>query len=155
MKLGEALTLRSELQTRFQQIRERLKASVLIQEGENPPEDSDALLRELESLASQLEILVAQINRTNLATKLPDGRTVTDALARRDNLTILHSALQQVADAASERSRRYGQSEIRVLRTVDVGALRTRADELARERRELDVQIQESNWQTEIIDTKA
>jgi hypothetical protein len=152
MKLGEGLTLRSELQTRFQQIRERLKASVLIQEGEKPPEDPAALLEELESVAAQLEVLVARINRTNLATTLRDGRTVTDALARRDNLTILHTALQQVADAASERLGRYGQSEIRVLRTVDVGALRSRADELARERRELDVQIQESNWQTEIID---
>ena len=155
MKLGEALTVRSELQTRFQQVRKRLEANVLVQEGEEPPEDPAALLEELESVASQLEVLVSRINRTNLATRIRDGRTVTDALARRDNLTILHAALRKVADAASERSARYGLSEIREVRTVDVGALRKRADELARERRELDVQLQESNWQTEIIDTEA
>jgi hypothetical protein len=153
MKIGEALTLRSEMQTRFQQVRERVKATVLTQEGEKPPEDPDVLLGELESLAVELERLIAAINRTNLATTLPDGRTVTDALARRDSLTVLHSALQQVADAASEGSRRYGKAEIRILRTVDVAALRRRADELARERRELDSQIQESNWQTEITDS--
>jgi len=39
MKLGEALTLRSQLQTRFQLLRERLNASAVVQEGEQPPED--------------------------------------------------------------------------------------------------------------------
>ena len=51
MKIGEALTLRSQLQIRFQQLRERLKASVLVQEGEKPPEDPEELLKELESVA--------------------------------------------------------------------------------------------------------
>jgi hypothetical protein len=34
---------------------------------------------------------------------------------------------------------------------VDVGGLRRRADDLAKERRELDARIQEANWQTELI----
>src|SRR6266478_4692996 len=105
MKVGEALTLRSQLQTRFQQLRERLKASVLVQEGEKPPENPDELLKELES----------------------------------------------VAEEASAGQSRYGKAEIRVLRTVDVAALRRRADDLAKERRELDARIQEANWQTELI----
>ena len=152
MKVGEALTLRSQLQTRFQQVRERLKASALVQEGEKPPEDPDKLLEELDTVAAQLEDLLARINKTNLGTRLPDGRTVTDALARRDIVTVLQSALQQIADAAGERQKRYGQAEIRVVRTVDVGRLRQRADDLAKERRELDARIQEANWQTELID---
>ena len=152
MKVGEALTLRSQLQTRFQQLRERLKASAVVQEGESPPEDPTTLLSELESVAADLETLIARINKTNIATTLSDGRTLTDALARRDHLGFLQSALHQVAETASAAQARYGKAELRIVRTVDVAALRGRADELAKERRELDASIQEANWQTELID---
>lgn len=154
MKLGEALTLRSQLQTQFQLLRERLKASAVVQEGETPPEDLDALLRELEAVAGEIETLIAQINKTNLATSLPDGRKLTDALAHRDHLGLLQAALHQVAETASAAQTRYGKAEIRIIRTVEVAKLRQRADELAKERRELDARIQEVNWQTELM-TKA
>lgn len=152
MKLGEALTLRSLLLTRIAQIRERLKASALVQEGETPPEDPNALLREFESMAQELQDLIGSINRTNLSTQLASGETLTAALARRDVLALRQAVVRQVADVAGERQQRYGQAEIRTLPTVDVGALRRRADELARERRELDTSIQETNWTTELAD---
>jgi hypothetical protein len=151
MKLGEALTLRSQLQTRFQLLRERLKVSAVVQEGEKPPEDPNALLAELEAVAGEIEKLMAQINKTNLATSLADGRTLTDALAHRDHLGLLQSALHQVAETASAAQARYGKAEIRIIRTVEVANLRQRADELAKERRELDARIQEANWQTELM----
>jgi hypothetical protein len=151
MKLGEALTLRSQLQVKFQQLRERLKASALVQEGEAPPEDPNTLLAELESVADELEELIARINKTNLATGLRDGMTLTEALARRDHLAWLLGALHQVAETASVVQARYGKAELRMVRTVDVAKLRQRADDLAKERRMLDAQIQEVNWLTELI----
>jgi hypothetical protein len=150
MKLGEALTLRSLLLARIAQIRERLKASALVQEGESPPEDPNSLLREFESMAAELQALIESINRTNLSTQLASGETLTAALARRDVLALRQAVVRQVADVAGERQQRYGQAEIRTLPTVDVGALRRQADELARERRELDTSIQETNWTTEL-----
>jgi hypothetical protein len=152
MKLGEALTLRSDMQKRMEQLRGRVKAAAVVQEGEAPPEDPHALLAEFMRVADELEALIVRINRTNIATQLPDGRTLTDALARRDVLTLRQAALRQVADVAGERQQRYGLAEIRTLPTVDVAALRAQADALARERRELDAAIQETNWQTELID---
>jgi hypothetical protein len=152
MKLGEALTLRSQLLARIAQIRERLKASALVQEGETPPEDPTVLLREFEEMTAELERLIAAINRTNLATTLGKGETLTDALARRDILALRQAVVRQVADVAGERQQRYGRAEIRILPTVDVGALRRQADELSRERRELDVSIQETNWTTELLE---
>jgi hypothetical protein len=151
MKLGEALTLRSQLQIKFQQLRERLKASALVQEGESPPEDPKELLAELIAVGDDMEKLIAQINKTNLVTTLTDGRTLTEALARRDHLGLIQSALHQVAETASAAQARYGKAEIRIIRTVEVAKLRQRADELAKERRELDARIQEVNWQTELI----
>jgi hypothetical protein len=151
MKLGEALTLRSQLQVKFQQLRERLKASALVQEGEAPPEDPNVLLADLESVAGELEQLIARINKTNLATSLGDGMTVTEALARRDHLAWLLSALHQVAETASVVQARYGKAELCMLRTIEVVKLRQRADDLAKERRMLDARIQEVNWLTELV----
>jgi hypothetical protein len=151
VKLGEALTLRSQLQVKFQQLRERLKASALVQEGEAPPEDPNMLLGELESVAAELEDLIARINKTNLATSLRDGMTLTEALARRDHLAWLLGALHQVAETASVVQARYGKAELRMVRTVEVAKLRRRADDLAKERRLLDARIQEVNWLTELI----
>jgi hypothetical protein len=150
MKLGEALTLRSQLQVKFQQLRERLKASAIVQEGEAPPEDPGELLRELESIATELEKLIARINKTNLVTSVRDGMTLTEALARRDHLGWLLGALHQVAETASVVHARYGKAELRMVRTVDVANLRQHADDLAKERRTLDAQIQEVNWLTEL-----
>jgi hypothetical protein len=152
MKLGEALTLRSQLLARIAQTRERLKNSALVQEGEKPPEDPEALLSEFEAMASDLERLIAQINRTNLATELASGQTLTEALARRDVLSLRQTVLRQVAEVAGERQQRYGRAEIRILATIDVGRLRKQADDLARERRELDAAIQETNWSTELVE---
>lgn len=150
MKLGEALTLRSQLQVKFQQLRERLKASALVQEGEAPPEDPNTLLVDLEAVAVELEDLIARINKTNLATSVRDGMTLTEALARRDHLGWLLGALHQVAETASVAHARYGKAELRMVRTVDVAKLRQRGDDLAKQRRTLDVQIQEVNWLTEL-----
>ena len=150
MKLGEALTLRGQLQVKFQQLRERLKASAIVQEGEAPPEDPNVLMGELEAVAAELEELIARINKTNLVTNVRDGMTLTEALARRDHLGWLLGALHQVAETASVAHARYGKAELHMVRTVEVAKLRQRADNLAMDRRMLDAQIQEVNWLTEL-----
>jgi hypothetical protein len=152
MKLAEALVLRADLQKRLAQMRTRLNQSALVQEGEQPPENPAELLAELEQMLVQLRDLMSRINRTNLQASLPDGTTLTDALARRDVLSLQHSLISGLADTASIRVERYGRSEIRRLATVDVAALRRQADELARQRRELDTLIQATNWSTDLLE---
>lgn len=152
MKLAEALVLRADTQKRIEQLRERLRQSALVQEGEPPPEDPQTLLAELERLLGELTGLISRVNRANLGTTLPDGTTLTDALALRDTLALHYSILSTVADTASNRVDRYGRSEIRKVATVDVGALRRRMDTLAQRRRELDTAIQATNWATELAE---
>src|SRR5262249_29110575 len=118
--------------------------------------DPQELLAEAERLTDQLARLVALINRANLATTLPTGSTLTDALARRDALQTRYGLIETAAETASARFDRYGRSEIRKVATVDVSALRKQLEELAKERRELDTAIQATNWATEIgEDTQA
>ena len=152
MTLGEALTRRSDLQTRVGELRNRLTQSARVQEGEKPHEDPSALLAEFDAVADELERLIGRINRANLTVRLADGRTLTEALARRDSLTLRHQTLRALAEAAAEKQDRYSRSEIKILSTVAVAEIRQRADDLARERRELDVAIQEANWANELAE---
>ena len=152
MKLAEALVLRADVQKRIEQLRNRLRQSVIVQEGETPPEDPQELLTEAERLTNQLAQLVMRINRANLATTLADGSTLTEGLARRDALQMRYSLIESAAETASARVDRYGRSEIRKVSTVDIGALRKQMERLAKERRELDTAIQATNWATEIAD---
>ncbi|MFI5271674.1 MAG: DIP1984 family protein [Ktedonobacterales bacterium] len=152
MKLAEALVLRADAQKRIEQLRERLQQSALVQEGEAPPEDPQELLGELERLLGDLTRIIGQINRTNLATQVTGGMTLTDGLARRDTLALHSSILESVATVASNRVSRYSRSEIRMAPTVDVAALRRQVDALARQRRDLDTAIQAANWTADLLE---
>lgn len=152
MKLAEALAYRADTQRRLEQMRGRLRQSALVQEGEQPPEDPEELLRKTERMLAELEGYVERINRTNLGATLEDGTTLTAALARRDALGLRYGLLSGLVNAASDREPRYGRAEIRILPTVEVAPLRRRMDEATRERRELDTAIQAANWTTELIE---
>jgi G:T/U-mismatch repair DNA glycosylase len=78
-----------------------------------------------------------------------------EALARRDVLGLRHSALKAVADATAQQQARYSRSEIRMVRTFDVAAVRKQVDALARDQRTLDVEIQAANWTVDLVDIRA
>jgi hypothetical protein len=149
MKLAEALVIRADLQKRVELLRTRLVESAKVQEGDTPAEDPKVLFGELDQSLAQLTTLITHINRLNLATRLPDGSTLTNALTRRDMIALRQSVLMSVIEAASTKQERYSQSEIRYEATVSVAQLRQEYDDLARQRRELDTQIQSTNWTTE------
>ncbi len=150
--LGEALTLRADMQRRLSELRTRLLASAQVQEGESPAEDPEVLLDELERTAAGLQDLIARINRTNLTVTIATGESLTDAIARRDVLAIRYAVNRELAAAASARPERYSLREIKVQSTVDVGAIRRKVDAIARERRELDVALQAANWANALAD---
>jgi len=150
MKLAEALILRADCQKRFVQLKSRLIANAKIQEGDQPAETPLALIAELERTASELGDLIKRINKTNSATAFSD-RTISDALAERDVLGLRRTAFSEVALNGSLRQDRYSRSEVKYVSTVSVAEIQKRADELAREYRELDARIQELNWLTELV----
>lgn len=149
--LGEALTLRADMQRRLSELRTRLVASAQVQEGETPPEEPQAMLAEFEQTAATLQELIARINRTNLTVTIASGETLTDAIARRDVLAMRYAVHRDLAAAASQRPERYSLREIKLQPTVDVAALRRAVDALARERRDLDVAVQAANWSNSLV----
>ncbi len=151
MKLANALSQRSELQTRIRQLEVRLNNNAQVQEGEQPAEDPMELLKELEADYARLEELVSAINRTNNSTRLEDGVTLSDLLARRDCLKGRLSALRNFLSNASALIRRHSASEIKVKSTVNVRELQKQVDGLSRDLRQLEETIQEKNWTTELL----
>ncbi|SCG47955.1 hypothetical protein GA0070609_2000 [Micromonospora echinaurantiaca] len=154
MKLGEALADRADAVRRVEQLRARIVGSARYQEGEVPPEDANALLGELAETLDQLESLIRRINRTNASAPAGDHGTLTDVLARRDVLRLRHSVLTAAADAAAggRHAVRQLRSELKMLTALPVAELRGQADALARELRELDVLIQRTNWEADLLD---
>ena len=161
MKLAEALAERADAQKRLEQLRARAQSSARYQEGEEPAEDVDTLLAEADEILARLEELIRRINRTNAAHELSPGVTITDAIAHRDVLSMRRGFYASLADAATGQQSYGGQvraamrqmrSELRLLTDVDVPALRRRADAVAKEHRELDIRIQQANWEVELAD---
>jgi len=152
MKLGEALRLRSDNYKKIEELRARAMASAQMQDGQEIPDDPNDLLAQIERLSRETLSLVQRINRTNVATVLPSGQHLVDALAERDHYLALRAPYSGVAKAAVEPQQRYLRSEIKIVRTVDPKGLHKRLDELSRDHRLLDVVIQEANWNTELAD---
>jgi len=155
MKLAEALALRADASRRAEQLRSRVAGSARYQEGETPAEDAAALLTEAGEVLGELESLIRRINRTNAATPVEGGGTLTDALARRDVLRLRHSIVTTAADAAAgdgQRGYRQLRSELKMIPALPVADLRRQADDLARQLREIDTMIQRTNWEADLAD---
>ncbi|MGW6132426.1 DIP1984 family protein [Cellulomonas sp. NPDC055163] len=154
MKLAEGLAIRADAARRAEQLRARIAASARYQEGEPPAEDAAALLAEADAVLRQLEDMIRRINRTNSATPV-EGGTLTDALARRDVLRLRHALLTTAAGAAAgdgQRGFRQLRSELKMIPALPVAELRTRADDVARQLREVDTLVQRTNWEADLLD---
>lgn len=153
MKLAEALLERKRVKEEIAALRERAERDSRVQEGDKPAEDPGELMNKILELVGRLQRLTVAINKTNMAVRLPDGRTLMEAIAERDMLKLLHEAVKEVADAAvGAREWRVTRSEIKFVPTVDVAAWRRRADEYAKKYRELDAAIQAVNWASDLIE---
>lgn len=151
MKLAEALQERADLNRKIEELRRRLGNCVLVQEGEDPPENPEQLLKELDESILRLEDLMARINLTNGRTKV-GGKTLTEIIARKDALFIRLSAYRDLVYTAGQNTARARGTEIRVKALLKASALQAEGDRTAKEIRELDNLLQETNWKTKLIE---
>ena len=151
MKLAEALQERADLNRKIEELRRRLQNNILVQEGEEPSEDPAGLLEELNASIGRLEYLMAAINLTNCRTKA-EGMTLTALIARKDTLMVKLSAYRDLVYSAGQSTNRARGTEIRVRSVLKAGELQKMADRLAKEVRELDNLLQETNWKTKLIE---
>lgn len=151
MKLAEALQERADLNRKLEQLKARLNNNVLVQEGEQPAEEPEALKRELDEAAARLTVLTAQINRTNCETKI-DGQTLTEMIAQKDGLLLKLHLYKDIVYTASQSAYRARNTEIKVKSAISVADWQAEIDKMARELRLLDNRLQQTNWNTELLE---
>lgn len=153
MKLAEALAQRADVVKQIADLRGRLQRSAVSTEGDEPAENVRDLLEQLTKAASQFEILVVRINRTNLQTEVADGETITDLLARRDALNqvlpILQFLIAHTSNALNQH--RAMRSELRAVTHVNISEIQKQIDSIGAALRQIDNRIQEQNWLTELL----
>jgi hypothetical protein len=152
MKLAEALILRADCQKRVEQLKQRLIRSAKVQEGDQPAENPQELIAELERVSDELAALIKRINKTNSASQFQEGATLSDALAARDVLSLKRAAYNDLAHAAAIVQSAYSRSEVKFKSTVNVAEVQKRVDDLSKEYREMDSRIQEANWRIELVE---
>lgn len=151
MKLAEALILRVDLDKSINELKGRIVNNSLVQEGTIPAENPDDLMLELHDKLNELEELIVKINTTNLNVKTESGLTLTTAIAKRDTLQRLHGILISISNHANSTVDRYSKTEILNITTVDIPSMRKKIDKIAKQRREIDVEIQAANWTNDLI----
>ncbi len=152
MKLAEALILRADRHKRLEQLKQRVVGCAKVQEGDEPPENPQELIAEIERVADELLDLIRRINRTNTLTEVTPGKSLSDTLAERDVLMARRTIYADLAKAASVVQARTSRSEVKFKSTVSVPDVQKRGDDLSRAYREADAVIQEMNWKTELME---
>jgi len=151
MKIAEALILRADIQKRIAQLKTRLNNNAKVQENEEPAENPELLLTELENLISQLNDLIVKINRTNTLSKI-DGISLVELIAKKDTLSQKAGILREFIEIASQKVNLYSTTEIKVFSTVNVSELQKKLDKLSKEIRETDTKLQQANWTIDLIE---
>lgn len=151
MKLAEALQERADLNRSIAQLKSRLKASALVQQGEQPLEDPAQLKQSLDKAVQRLAWLIARINHTNCTT-LAEGQSLTELIARKDTLTLQIQLYREILQEASQANYRARGTEIRILPTIQVADWQAQLDELCRQLRLLDNLLQRTNWETDLLE---
>ena len=151
MKIAEALILRADIQKRIAQLKVRLNNNAKVQENEEPAENPELLLTELENLISQLNDLIVKINRTNTLSKI-DGISLVELIAKKDTLSQKAGILREFIEIASQKVNLYSTTEIKVFSTVNVSELQKKLDKLSKEIRETDTKLQQANWTIDLVE---
>ncbi len=151
MKLAEALQERADLNRNIEQLKMRLNKNVLVQEGETSAESPEKLKHELDASVERLAYLMAKINKTNCVT-IVDGKTLTELIAEKDVLSLKISAYKEIVSTASFSVSRLRNSEIKIKPTISVVEWQSEIDNMSKKLRIIDNKLQETNWNTELIE---
>lgn len=149
MKLAEALAQRADLVRKGASLQQRVQANLIVQEGDEPQEDPNALIVELEEAYDRLRWIIKAINHTNNVTVV-NGQPISQLIVERESLKARSAMYRAIAQGLGQNRLRMGRAEIKFINVLAPKPLLDKADELAAEYRELDALIQSTNWSTDL-----
>ncbi len=152
MKLAEALLLRSDQQKKIASLKQRINSNVFVQEGDEPSENPNDLLKEVFAVIGESEKLIYAIHLTNATAKLSDGRSLLELLTKRDEIVERHKVLTNAVANTHREPDRYSSREIKWHKVIPVSSLQKQVDDMSAKIRDLNVLIQASNWQIDLLE---
>lgn len=150
MKLAELLIERHDLLDLISGLERRIENNLRIQEGDTPDENPDELLLEITKALDKLTLIKTKIDTVNSTTKITENMVLNDLIIKQQNLKKKHRIINDIIEKASSRQRRYSNSEIKEIIVIDMKKYLKEMDGLAKEIRELDVQLQKLNWEIDV-----
>jgi hypothetical protein len=152
IKLAEALLIKAEYEERLESLRTRLRVSARVQDGNFPPEDPETLLADVQTCLDNLASLNKRISITQSQTLLASRQTLADAIIDQEILVKKQSIYQSIVEAGTIPPDAYQSSNMRWLVTVNIAGLNRRIEEIAKEYRLLETEIQKVSWSTKLVD---
>lgn len=164
MKLAEALIERKGMQQKITDLEARITGICTYQEGSEPSEDVNRLLKELGAAYENLSTMVKRVNRTNSLTLITDGgavpadaaaagaqgRPLSDLIVERDLAVQYQNTLRRVA-AMVRNNMNSSRSEIRIATRINLDDLEQQIAHLGEKARKLDAAVQGLNWAIALI----
>jgi len=147
MKIADALILRKEYKTVKNNLERRIRRNAKVEKGGTPNEDVLKLVDEWSEVEEKLRKLIIKINHNNLNTTLESGMIVADAIAYKNSLMNKKNMLDNLMHESMGSSYRDDPIEP----CVDIGDIQKKISLISKEYREINSQIQLSNWQTELV----
>lgn len=140
------------MKRKMDELRSCIESNALIQEGDSPELDVKSLLAEFEQTADAWCRLLERINTTNCVVRSEAGESMTSLLARRDALKEKRRAFEALQEELGRRTRRVARSEIKIVAAVSAADVKKASDDLSKELRLLDNEIQRLNWQADLLE---
>ncbi|MBW4018383.1 DIP1984 family protein [Moraxella osloensis] len=151
MKLAEALVLRADLQKKLENLKKRLANSVLKLDDIQVIEDPAILKLEADETIAILYSLIDRIYRTNQSVILPSGQSMVTFLAKRDELVERRKLLDYIINKSLPDSGLYFNERGKWQPAIDISAYQKQMDDIAMQIRRLNLGIQQTNWQVDLV----
>ena len=153
MLLAEALLRKAVLKKEIEALEQRMCESARVPQDEEPVDDYLVLLGSFREKIAELDDMSLRILTTNSSTAFKEGETISQAIIRRDSLKRVVSMYNKLLSAASGSGGRgfYSSRDVKYKRVVDMDKARADMDNAAMQYRDLDVKLQQLNWNTELL----
>lgn len=150
MKLAELLLERKQCQDKIIDLKVQILSNLKVQEGDQNCQSVDTLLKEFEMTNDHLHKLIIQINQINCRTVVPSGALLIEAIAQRDKISSKITLYKEIIKASNQKDYRSLRSEIKTILNVNIDDVKKEIDNLSKQYRVLDTEIQMTNWNTDI-----
>jgi len=151
MKLAEALLERAEIKKQLYLLTTQMKQNAKVQEGDEPEANVERLCAKYDALMEKYTDLVLRISRTNNETVIDDG-PLNQLLIRRDSLSSKIGVYRNLYEETLMKNERFRRNEIKYVLTIKASKVLEIIDELSKEYRLLDNEIQRINWTVDLYD---